>query len=258
MAALGRLCSCIERWRTAEGGHPTTINREIDRCDVFILACTASGGRRLRTLSRTRKKSFTARSPVGSRSGEGNRRPPEIFVFLSTLMRRRWPTPAQPTASEGARPPQIARKVAAGAVSREPSESNWSRSEFHRMNRPELLLSLAGAAGAVSLGLFFNLFSKLSPKLRDALANKSKPGKAINIAVLLPLMLLLFLSKGPVHTVTATALTAAVTVLNLIHRRSLIALGFDRSFLVRLQLHSALSFVAVALLIEALASGLLN
>lgn len=126
------------------------------------------------------------------------------------------------------------------------------------MNRPELLLSLAGAAGAVSLGLFFNLFSKLSPELRDALANKSKPGKAINIAVLLPLMLLLFLSKGPVHTVTATALTAAVTVLNLIHRRSLIALGFDRSFLVRLQLHSALSFVAVALLIEALASGLLN
>ena len=31
------------------------INREIDRCDVFILACTAGGGRRLRTLSRTRR-----------------------------------------------------------------------------------------------------------------------------------------------------------------------------------------------------------
>ena len=30
------------------------INREIDRCDVFILACAAGGGRRLRTLSRVR------------------------------------------------------------------------------------------------------------------------------------------------------------------------------------------------------------
>ena len=52
------------------------INREIDRCDVFILACTAGGSRRLRTLSRTRrtrKKSFTARSTVGRRSGGGNR-----------------------------------------------------------------------------------------------------------------------------------------------------------------------------------------
>ncbi len=59
------------------------INREIDRCDVFILACTAGGGRRLRTLSRTRrtrKKSFTARSPVGRRSGEGNRRPRRSLV----------------------------------------------------------------------------------------------------------------------------------------------------------------------------------
>ena len=41
------------------------INREIDdRCDEFILACTGGGGRRLRTLSRTRrtrKQSFTAR-----------------------------------------------------------------------------------------------------------------------------------------------------------------------------------------------------
>ena len=34
MAALGRLCSSIERCRTAEGGHPTVIHREIDRCDV--------------------------------------------------------------------------------------------------------------------------------------------------------------------------------------------------------------------------------
>lgn len=52
------------------------VNREIDRCDVIILACTAGGGRRLRTLSRTRrtrKKSFTARPTVGRRSGGGNR-----------------------------------------------------------------------------------------------------------------------------------------------------------------------------------------
>ncbi len=61
------------------------INQEIGRCDVFILACTAGGGRRLRTLSRTRrtrKKSFTAR---WQKKRRGKPQAPEIFVFFKHI-----------------------------------------------------------------------------------------------------------------------------------------------------------------------------
>ena len=126
------------------------------------------------------------------------------------------------------------------------------------MTKPVILLSLAAAAAVVSLGIFFNLFSKLSPELRDALANKSKSGKAINIVVIVPLMLLLFLGEGSVRAVAAATLMPAMAVLRWIHHRSLVTLGFDRSFLVLLHLHEALGLVALALLIEALNSGLLN
>ncbi len=66
--ALGWEDTLASTGRRSQG----VINREIDRCDVFILACTAGGGRRLRTLSRarrTRKKSFTARWRVGRDRG---------------------------------------------------------------------------------------------------------------------------------------------------------------------------------------------
>ena len=119
------------------------------------------------------------------------------------------------------------------------------------MNSPTNIAVVAGACVAVSLLFFFINFFRLGPEHQLAFRKDSKPGKLVNAAIVLPLVVGIVLGPISLKPYFAGAL-AAFSVLSIpIQHQSLIRLGLARSWV---NLNSSISCLgSVGMLLFAIA-----
>ena len=121
------------------------------------------------------------------------------------------------------------------------------------MSAANILLIIAGVLGAFFFVAFFRLMAR-EPVQRTLLI-ESKPGKAVNLLVTPPLVLLLVFGAPQVQILAAAAIFPAMLIITWHQRRWLLTHGAKHGFVNRLSLVSAMGGLAFAAFASAIVLG---
>jgi hypothetical protein len=122
-----------------------------------------------------------------------------------------------------------------------------------QISQANALLLTAALLGVVFFAYFFKLMSS-APEQRALLVG-SKPGKLINFAVTVPLILLLVLGPQAAKIWAAAALFPVMLFITWRQHRWLLAHGAQPAFVRRLSVVSVIGGIAMAVLVGAMVAG---